>query len=289
MSKWTPSQLPNLTGRTVVITGASSGIGLAAARQLVQKGARVIAAVRDLEKARRAIDFEVDLRRLDLADLASVRAFAGSVDQPIDVLVNNAGVMGPPFQRTRDGFEMQIGTNHLGHFALTGLLLERITNRVVTVASSMHRLGRIRLDDLNWQQGYQRWPAYGQSKLANLLFTRHLQHQLTAAGSELRAITVHPGYAATGLQSRTQKTSQDWFMGLTTRLLAQPAEQGAWPTLYAAVEDLPGDAYIGPDGFGEIRGHPTRVGRSAAAQDHETARRLWKLSEELTGVKFPLK
>ncbi len=288
MSKWTPDQLPDLTGRTVVITGASSGIGLAAARQLSRRGARVIAAVRDLEKARRVIDFEADIRQLDLADLSSVRAFAASIDGSIDVLVNNAGVMAVPLMRTQDGFEMQIGTNHLGHFALTGLLLDRITDRVVTVASTAYRMGTIRLDDLNWNREYKRWSAYGQSKLANLLFTRELQRRLSASNAKVRALTVHPGYAATALQSRTQSALQGGFMWVMNRLIAQPESQGAWPTLYAATVDLPGDSYIGPDGIGELRGHPAEAKRTPAARDDETARALWDLSETLTGVRYDL-
>ncbi|MFM8943797.1 MAG: SDR family NAD(P)-dependent oxidoreductase, partial [Actinomycetota bacterium] len=190
---------------------------------------------------------------------------------------NNAGVMAVPLQRTRDGFEMQIGTNHLGHFALTGLLLPRVRDRVVNVSSSAHRMGRIRLDDLNWQHGYRRWAAYGQSKLANLLFTSELQRRLALAGSAVRAVAVHPGYAATALQSKTQSRVQDAFMRVANRLIAQSEEQGAWPTLYAVAEDIPGDSYVGPDGPGETRGHPKLV-----------ARRLWSLSEDLTGVRFDL-
>jgi NAD(P)-dependent dehydrogenase (short-subunit alcohol dehydrogenase family) len=286
MAKWNLERVPDLSGRTVVVTGASSGIGLVAARQLATKGARVIAAVRDVDKARRVIDVDVDIRPLDLADLASVRAFASTIDAPIDVLVNNAGVMGVPLARTRDGFEMQIGTNHLGHFALTGLLLHRIKDRVVTVSSMAHKIGAIRLDDLSWQRGYQRWPAYGQSKLANLLFSSELQRRLTASGSRVRALTVHPGYAATALQSKTQSAVQNALMSVMNRVIAQSDVQGALPTLFAVVEDVPGDSFVGPDGFSEIRGHPTLVGRSAAARDDETARRLWELSESLTGVRF---
>jgi NAD(P)-dependent dehydrogenase (short-subunit alcohol dehydrogenase family) len=291
MAKWAATDIPDQTGRTVVVTGANSGIGAAAAGELARAGARVIIACRDTEKgatAAAAMPGAVEVRELNLADLSSVRTFADTVEEPVHVLINNAGVMAVPLRRTADGFEMQFGTNHLGHFALTGLLLDRVRDRVVTVASSAHRAGRIRLDDLNWERGkYQRWGAYGQSKLANLLFTYELSRRLTAAGSPVRAMAAHPGYAATNLQSHTE-SFQDRIMALGN-LVAQNAAAGALPTLFAAVEDLPSGSYVGPDRWFQMRGHPKVVTSSAASQDQETARRLWDLSEQLTGVsyKFP--
>jgi NAD(P)-dependent dehydrogenase (short-subunit alcohol dehydrogenase family) len=292
VSKWTPSDLPSLDGRTAIVTGANSGIGLAAARELARAGARVVLAVRDTDKGDRAaasIDGATEVRRLDLADLASVREFASAHDGDIALLINNAGVMAVPKSRTADGFEMQIGTNHLGHFALTNLLLPQVRDRVVTVSSTAHGMGKIDLDDLNWERRrYERWRAYGQSKLANLLFTLELQRRLAEAGSEVVAVAAHPGYASTNLQSRTGSRIQNAVMAVSNKLLAQSDEQGAWPTLYAATADVAGGAYVGPDGFKESRGHPKLVGRSKAANDAETARGLWDLSEELTGVTFPL-
>jgi len=290
--RWTAADLPRLDGRTVLVTGANSGIGLMAARELGRAGARVVLAVRDPARGERAaatVPGEREVRRLDLADLASVRAFAAGWDGEIDVLINNAGVMATPERRTTDGFELQIGTNHLGPFALTNLLLPRITDRIVTVSSGAHRMGRIRLDDLNWERGgYQRWRAYGQSKLANLLFTLELQRRLDEAGSPLRAVAAHPGWSATNLQHHTDSRLQDAVLALGNRVIAQSDEMGALPTLYAATQDVPGGSYTGPDGWQEQRGHPTLVGRSAAAHDEQTARRLWDLSERLTGVGFPL-
>ena len=205
--KWTAQDLPDLSGRTFVVTGANSGLGLIDARELARAGARVVLAVRDTakgEQAARTIDGAAEVRKLDLADLDSIRAFAEAWEGDLDVLINNAGIMAIPQQRTSDGFEMQIGTNHLGPFALTNLLLPQITDRVVTVSSGAHRIGGLDLDDLNWHsRGYQRWRAYGQSKLSNLLFTLELQRRVSAAGSELRAVAAHPGYAATNLQNRT--------------------------------------------------------------------------------------
>ena len=291
-SKWTTQDLPRLDGRTVIVTGANSGIGLAAARALGRAGARVVLAVRDLsrgEQAAASVEGTKEVRRLDLADLSSVRAFAADWEGDVDILINNAGVMAIPEKRTADGFEMQIGTNHLGHFALTNLLLPHIGDRVVTVSSGAHRMGSIRLDDLNWEQGgYQRWRAYGQSKLANLLFTRELQRRLDEAGSSVRATAAHPGYAATNLQGHTGNVLQHGLMVIANKVIAQSDEMGALPTLYAATQDIPGDSYVGPDGFQEQRGHPTLVGRNGAAKDTETAERLWTLSEELTGVSFAL-
>jgi NAD(P)-dependent dehydrogenase (short-subunit alcohol dehydrogenase family) len=279
--KWTPADLPGLDGRTVVITGATSGIGRAAAVELSRAGARVVMAVRDTGRGERvAAEMKggAEVRHLDLTDLASVRAFAEGWDGDIDVLINNAGVMAVPEGRTADGFETQIGTNHLGHFALTGLLIGHVTDRVVTLASGAHRMGKIDLEDLNWERrAYKRWPAYGQSKLANLLFTFELQRRLAEAGSPVRAVAAHPGYASTELQSRTGNFLQNGLMAIGNRLLAQSGEQGAWPTLYA-----------GPDGRGEIRGNPTLVSPSAAATDAGTARGLWELSERLTGVRYEL-
>jgi NAD(P)-dependent dehydrogenase (short-subunit alcohol dehydrogenase family) len=291
-AKWTAQDLPRLDGRTFVVTGANSGIGFASARELGRAGAHVVLAVRDVargEAAANRIAGDTEVRELDLADLGSVHAFADAWDGDVDVLINNAGVMAVPEQRTKDGFEMQLGTNHLGHFALTNLLLPRIRDRVVVVASGAHRMGSIRLDDLNWERhGYHRWRAYGQSKLANLLFLSELQRRLDAAGSDVRATGAHPGYAATKLQSHTENIVQSAFMAVGNLVFAQSDEMGALPILYAATQDLPGDTYVGPDGLGEGRGHPTIVGRSGAARDAETARRLWELSEELTGVAFPL-
>ena len=284
--------MPRLDGRTVVVTGANSGIGLAAARNFATQGAHVVLAVRDPERGEKAastVEGDREVRRLDLADLASVRSFAEGWDGDIDILVNNAGVMAVPFGHTADGFEMQFGTNHLGHFALTGLLLPHVKDRVVTVSSVAHRTGHIQLDDLNWQRRkYQRWSAYGQSKLANLLFTLELQRRLAAAGSDVRAMAAHPGYANTNLQSHTGNPFQNALMWLANRTIAQSEERGALPTFFAATEDVPGGSYVGPNGIGESRGNPTLVGRSRAAQDTQMAAALWERSEALTGVTYPV-
>jgi NAD(P)-dependent dehydrogenase (short-subunit alcohol dehydrogenase family) len=292
MSKWTTVDIPDQRGRTAVVTGANSGLGLVTARELARAGARVILACRDVGKGKDAaagMPGETEVRALDLGDLGSVRDFAATVDAPVDVLVNNAGLMAIPERKTADGFEMQFGVNHLGHFALTGLLLDRITDRVVTMSSFMHRIGRIRLDDPNFSSGYRRWAAYGQSKLANLMFAYELQRRLAAEGSGVRSMAAHPGYSATNLQSRTESI-QDLGMSLANRVVAQPADMGALPSLYAAtVPDLAGGSYIGPDWPGEMRGHPHRVGSSRASKNRDVQRRLFDLSEELTGVRFGFK
>ncbi len=281
-----------MTGRTVIITGSNSGIGRAAARSLATANARVVLAVRDLDKGHEAaatMSGKAEVRRLDLASLASVRDFAAGWDGEIDLLINNAGVMIPPLSRTAEGFELQFGTNHLGHFALTNLLLEHVTGRVVTVSSTGHRIGTIDFDDLNWERKpYRDWRAYGQSKLANLLFTSELQRRLTEAGSPVLATAAHPGYAATNLQFHSGRRSMDILSAIGNRLFAQDENGGALPTLYAAVADVPGNSFAGPGGFMEQRGAPKLVGRSGAAQDAAVARRLWDVSEELTGVRFPL-
>lgn len=291
MTTFTAARIPDLTGRTVVVTGGNSGIGRAAARALATRGARVVLAVRDPAKGRAAaaaMPGDVVVRRLDLADLASVRAFARKLTEPVDVLINNAGLMVPPLGRTADGFELQFGTNHLGHFALTNLLLPRIRQRVVTVSSSGHRAGTIEFDDLNWRhRRYRAFPAYAQSKLANLLFTAELHRRLVAAGSPVLATAAHPGLAATNLLGHQRSPLQRLRTTILNRL-AQSDDDGALPTLYAAVADIPGDSYAGPGGFLQGRGAPKLVGRSSAAADSTLARRLWTVSEELTGVTFPL-
>jgi NAD(P)-dependent dehydrogenase (short-subunit alcohol dehydrogenase family) len=286
--KWTADDIPAQDGRTFVITGANSGIGLEAARALGAAGAHVVVACRDTSKGDHAVaelEGDFDVRRLDLADLSSVRAFAAELDRDVDVLIDNAGVMAVPRGQTADGFELQLGTNHLGHFALAGLLLPRIRDRVVTISSQAHRTGRINFGDLQFERHYQRWIAYGQSKLANLLFMMELARRLDAAGSALRSVAAHPGYSATNLQSHTQSI-QDQLMGIANWLIAQSAAMGALPTLYAATADLPGAAYVGPDGLFEQRGHPKLVDMSGAAKNADAARRLWEISEELTGVRY---
>lgn len=295
MSGFTVADIPDLTGQTIVVTGANSGIGLETAKALTAHGARVIIAVRDGAKGRRAAEAmpgpgTTEVRPLDLASLDSVRAFAKAWDGgPIELLINNAGVMIPPLTRTKDGFELQFGTNHLGHFALTNLFLPHITGngRVVTISSGAHQFGKIDFDDLNWEhKKYRRWRAYGQSKLANLLFTKELQRRLTEAGSSILSMAAHPGYAATNLQSRSDSRLMEFAMGkLGNRLLAQDAAGGALPTLYAATQDLPGDTFVGPKNG--MRGAPAPCSRSKAASDEQTARRLWQVSETLTGTTFP--
>jgi len=291
--RWNASNLPDMRGRTAIVTGANSGIGRAAALELARAGAAVTLAVRDTSKGKSAangMSGDLTVRPLDLADLGSVRSFADAIDGPINLLVDNAGVMATPEQRTADGFEMQIGTNHLGHFALTNLLLPRITDRVVVVSSDLHRNGRIDLDDLNWERRpYKAWDAYSQSKLANMLFVLEVQRRLTDAGSTVRAVAAHPGYAATNLQGRTASPISNFFAAIANRLVAQSDTMGALPTLYAATADIPGGTYIGPDGFRHIRGYPAVDTPAPQALDPETARRLWDLSEQLTGVSWALK
>ncbi|MRH91438.1 SDR family NAD(P)-dependent oxidoreductase [Nocardia sp. SYP-A9097] len=288
MSGWDIADIPDQTGRTVIVTGANSGLGAVTARALADAGAQVIMACRNEVKARSVADGigkNVQVRRLDLADLASVREFADSIDA-VDLLINNAGVMAVPLKRTADGFEMQIGTNHLGHFALTGLLLDKVRDRIVTVSSGMHATGKIDLADLNWEhRHYQRWLAYGQSKLANLMFTYELQRRLTAAGSSKLSVGAHPGFAATELQSHTESI-QDFFLGIGNKLFAQSAEMGALPTLYAATAEVRPGGYYGPTGLRGMRGNPGPSGSTAASRDEVTARRLWELSEQLTKVSY---
>jgi NAD(P)-dependent dehydrogenase (short-subunit alcohol dehydrogenase family) len=303
---WTANDIPSQAGKTFVVTGANSGIGYEAALELAGKGAHVLLACRDQGKGRGAVEAiksvhpsaSVSLMELDLADLKSIRRFADVVrgaGPALHGLCNNAGVMAIPYRQTADGFEMQFGTNHLGHFALTGLLLDRLLAtpgaRVVNVSSNAHKFGSMRWDDLQWQRGYRKWSAYGQSKLANLLFSNELQRRLAAAGAGLISVACHPGYAATNLQAagpRMQGSSlAEAVMALGNRLFAQNAAMGALPTLYAATAaDVQGGDYIGPDGFGEQWGHPKKAQTTARARDPEAQRRLWEVSEQLTGVRY---
>jgi NAD(P)-dependent dehydrogenase (short-subunit alcohol dehydrogenase family) len=295
-ARWTAADIPDQSGRVAVVTGANSGLGLATARELAGHGATVVMAVRDEAKGSRAaasVGGEVSVRALDLADLASVREFASSLPfARIDLLINNAGVMAPPRRLTADGFESQFGTNHLGHFALTGLLLERLlaasSPRVVTLSSGAHRIGWMRFDDLQMEHRYVNWLAYGQSKLANLMFCFELQKRASAAGTSLLSLAAHPGYAQTNLQFAGPKWWEQAIMRVSNPVLGQSAEMGALPTLYAAVAPgVPGGSFVGPDGPFEQRGYPKIVTAASRAYKEEDWRRLWEASEELTGVRYP--
>ena len=294
-SKWTTADLPDQSGKVAIVTGANSGLGKGTAAELARAGARIILACRNVDLGNAAaaeMDGTVEVRKLDLADLDSVRAFADTVDEPIDLLVNNAGVMATPYGTTAQGFEMQFGTNHLGHFALAGLLLEQLKAapkpRVTVVSSHMHRMGRINFDDLQSERKYKRWAAYGQSKLANLLYAFEFARRAEGAGSPIVVTAAHPGYAATNLQGKSGSGFEDRLMAIGNTIMAQSAEAGALPSLYAATMDIPGGSYVGPDGWLEQRGHPKLVPSSRAANDESSAKRLWDVSEDLTGVTYKL-
>jgi NAD(P)-dependent dehydrogenase (short-subunit alcohol dehydrogenase family) len=293
-------EIPDQQGRIAVVTGANSGIGLEAARELARAGGRLVLACRSTAKGVAAAESiratvpgaELDVEALDLTSLDSVRAFAGRyAHERLDLLINNAGVMASPYSKTADGFELQLGTNHLGHFALTGLLLGKLLAtpraRVVTVSSTAHKFGRIDFDDLQSERSYQRWRAYGQSKLANLLFALELDRRLRASGADVLSVAAHPGYAATNLQfavtpSRIERLGSQ----VLNRVYAQGADRGALPTLYAATAEIPGGSFVGPDGFQEMRGKPKVVTPTRSARDPQKAQRLWDVSEQLTGVQF---
>ena len=292
---WTAKDIPDLSGKVTIITGANSGIGYDTARELAKKNATVIMACRNTEKGEAAAHSIVNeypqamviVKQLDLSDLASVNSFAQEFHSEydrLDMLINNAGVMAIPYEKTADGFERQFGTNHLGHFALTGLLLDLLlsteNSRVVTVSSTGHRTGRINFEDLNSEESYSKWGAYGQSKLANLLFAYELQRSLAAVGSTTISAAAHPGYTATNLQSGT-------FFKFLNPVFGQEQEMGALPTLYAATSPhVNGGDYIGPDGFMEQRGYPKKVRSNGSSHDEATARKLWQVSEKMTGVNF---
>jgi len=293
MATWTAADIPAQTGRTFVVTGANSGLGLVSARELAAHGAHVVLACRDVAKAeaaRATMTGSTEVRRLDLADQGSVREFAAGLDgTPVDVLVNNAGIMNVPLTRTKEGYESQLATNLLGHFLLTSLLLPQVTDRVVTLSSGVHRIGSITLEDLSFERRrYNGWLAYAQSKLGDLMFAYELQRRLTGAGSRLRSMAAHPGYAATNLQTHStgwQGSAMQWWNKVPG--IAQSAEMGALPELYAAtVPDLPGGSYVGPDGVGEMHGYPRTVGSSGASHDREVAAALWAACERLTGAPF---
>lgn len=287
--KWTTADMPDLTGRTVVITGASAGIGLVAARELAGAGARVVAAVRNVTKAREMLSSlrePVEIRELDLSSLESVRRFAEEWTGDLDVLINNAGIMQVPLSRTSDGFEIQIATNYLGPFALTNLLLPYLTDRVVSLTSQLHRIAKLDVSDLNWHtRDYDELGAYCDSKMADLLFTIELQRYFDASGSRLRSVAAHPGIASTSLAAHA-----GGFAGHVNRFrfLLNDAERGALPTLYAATQDIPGGSYVGPGGLLGVRGYP-KIGRpSRKAFDIQSARDLWRASERLTGTHLPV-
>ncbi|HUA05197.1 MAG TPA: oxidoreductase [Solirubrobacteraceae bacterium] len=300
MADWTTADIPDQSGRVAVVTGASSGLGFATARELARAGARVVLTARSPGRGDATVarivaavpGAELDTAVLDLADLDSVRAFAASAPARVDLLINNAGIMAAPRRLTKDGFESQFATNHLGHFALTGLLLGKLlaapAPRVVTVSSLMHRGGKLDFGDLQSEHSYSRWGAYQQSKLANLMFCFELQRRATAAGSALLSLAAHPGYAATNLQAAgTDRFYERWFMAIGNRLFAQSADMGALPTLFAAtVPDLPGGTFIGPGGRGEQRGYPKVVTAAGKAYDEQDWRKLSDVSEELTGVHY---
>lgn len=292
--KWTTDNIPNLTGQIAIVTGANSGIGFETAKALATKGAEVVLACRNLEKADLAAKeirsmvrkAKLEIIQLDLADLASVRKFAETFKdkyQTLDLLINNAGIMIPPFTKTADGFEVQFGANHLGHFALTGLLMDVIlatpNARIVNVSSNAHRTGTIDFDNLNAEKGYHPANAYAQSKLANLLFTLQLNRHLVEIGSDVIATAAHPGWTVTGLQKGFLHTVSEW--------IGQKPEMGALPTLQAAPDPEAGrNDYFGPGGFVEMRGYPKKVKPSDAAKDANQAKRLWVVSEEMTGVNY---
>jgi NAD(P)-dependent dehydrogenase (short-subunit alcohol dehydrogenase family) len=306
--RWTVDNMPDLAGKVAVVTGANSGLGYEVTRALAGKGATVVLAVRDPNKGASAVekvradfpDAALSIIRLDLAELASVCAFSevfGRQHAALDILVNNAGLMATPFGLTADGFEMQFGVNHLGHFALTGMLLPQlrrsIGSRVVTVSSGMHRFGKADFDRANDRSSYRRWEAYGRSKLANLLFAYELQRRFDACRIDTMSVAAHPGYAATNLQStgaqmdgsRVLKT----VLSLSNRLFAQSATMGALPILYAATASgVAGGGYFGPGGPFEARGYPHRVGSSRMSRDQQAAAQLWALSEQMTGITYAL-
>lgn len=307
MAKWTTDNIPSMQGKVVVVTGANSGIGFEAVKVFVQKGAHVVMAARNMTKAQKAHDAvlllggrgSAEIIHLDLADLKSVRTFADTFRQAhikLDVLVNNAGVMMLPFMQTKDGFEMQIGTNHLGHFALTSMLMSPLLasdhSRIVTVSSLMHLTGDVNLLDLNWEQrDYNKSQAYADSKLANLLFTYELQRRLTAKGENTLAVACHPGYASTQLQgagARIEgKRTSLAAVNIGNVLFAQSAEKGALPTLMAATDPAAsGGDYYGPRG--RVRGFPKKAKSNAKSHDVATAKALWELSEKLTGTQYAL-
>ncbi len=288
--RWTSARLPDMSGRTVVVTGASSGIGAVTVRELAGAGARVVLAVRDVAKGQRAaatMSGDTEVRELELDDLASVRAFASAWTGDLDILINNAGIMMVPEGQTVDGFERHIGTNHLGHFALTNQLLPHITDRVVTVSSHLHAAGRLDLEDLSWQsRPYRAGQAYSDSKLANMLFTFELQRRFTRAGSSVRALAVHPGMTRTNLFGHASGV-QAALINALGRLALQDPEHGARSTLFAATQDIPGGSFVAPGGFARMRGSPGIATPSPGAQDAAAARRLWTLSSRLTGIDSP--
>jgi NAD(P)-dependent dehydrogenase (short-subunit alcohol dehydrogenase family) len=305
---WTENDIPDQHGRLAVITGANSGLGFHTSRALAAKGAQVVMACRNLEKGQAAADLirkdnpgaSLEVMALDLAKLASVQAFATAFKQThskLDLLINNAGVMALPHRKTADGVELQFGTNHLGHFTLTGLLMDLLLaaglSRVVTVSSGLHTSGKIQFDDLNSEKSYSKWGAYSQSKLANLLFAYELQRRLERTGCQTISLAAHPGYAATNLQAAGPDMEGNALQGVMmkfgNRLFAQPASMGALPSLYAATAaGVRGCDYIGPGGFMALRGYPQKARSSSLSYDPQVSEKLWSISEQMTGVKYTM-